>query len=112
MSAASSPGRFFWNLFELCFLWLSDRDPCRPTDIMCKNGACVDSSIRCQYGFDKYGYPIGCPDATHLERCGKMCKNLILFFFLKIRQCVTFLNAFVNGNDTKTVYGYLTNNHS
>ncbi len=38
----------------------------------CKNGACLEETQRCLYGKDKYGFPIGCRDATHLQDCGKL----------------------------------------
>ncbi|XP_072037031.1 uncharacterized protein [Amphiura filiformis] len=43
---------------------------CSIDEIQCRNGVCTDSSYRCLYGFDKYGWTIGCRDQTHLLDCG------------------------------------------
>ncbi|XP_072020979.1 uncharacterized protein [Amphiura filiformis] len=49
---------------------------CGNDSITCKNGACVESNKRCIYGRDKYNFPIGCRDSTHLEQCADFqCPN-------------------------------------
>ncbi|XP_072034298.1 uncharacterized protein [Amphiura filiformis] len=35
----------------------------------CKNGASAERNKSCQYDIDKYGFPIGCRDMTHLAGC-------------------------------------------
>ena len=44
---------------------------CTNDQIQCKNGVCTDSSNRCLYETDKYGWTKGCRDMTHLQNCGK-----------------------------------------
>ncbi|XP_072043070.1 uncharacterized protein [Amphiura filiformis] len=41
----------------------------------CNNGACVEETQRCLYGKDKYGFPLGCRDATHLQDCDIYCPS-------------------------------------
>ena len=45
---------------------------CGNNDIVCKNGACADERYMCLNDKDKYGFLLGCRDATHLEDCGNV----------------------------------------
>lgn len=41
----------------------------------CNSGNMINSSLRCLYEFDRYGYQIGCRDVTHLNDCADFqCK--------------------------------------
>ena len=44
---------------------------CPANKLQCTNGACVEANYRCHYGFDNFGFPLGCRDAAHLKNCGK-----------------------------------------
>ena len=68
----------------------------------CKNGACVDKAYRCLYGRDRYNFPIGCRDATHLANCGKVLLGN------KKRDNVDQVISFPYLNNIRSFKGYCT----
>ena len=57
------------SILQTCFIFIiTVNTTC--TELQCHNGACYSPTDVCQYGFDKYGFPTGCRDATHLQNCG------------------------------------------
>ena len=59
---------FFFFFFTTAY----KQTGCTETHLRCNNTACYDSKYQCIYGFSRYGYPLGCRDATHLADCGKV----------------------------------------
>ena len=60
------------RLLLICFhtFFYIVANQCGGKEFRCKNGACVDEANVCLHRIDRFGYPIGCRDATHLEGCG------------------------------------------